>query len=72
MIQYICDMCGKTLNKDKDLLQLVFDGYALAESNLRSKIKEKNLEIQLCVDCAYSIYRHIKLKREDKGDGKVY
>lgn len=74
MVQYICDMCGKTLDIDKTLVNLDFNSYATAGCALMSKTDGKKPEFQLCVECAYSVYRHIKksgqrLSSEDKSKG---
>ena len=60
MIQYICDMCGKTLNIDENLVQLDFNSYAQARNDLFEKTNQLKPEFQLCVECAYSVCRHIK------------
>lgn len=60
MITYTCDMCGKRLDIDKDLVQLDFNFFALACNALMEKTGERKPEFQLCVDCAYSVYRRIK------------
>lgn len=77
MIQYSCDMCGKTLDIDKTLVNLDFNSYATAGYALRSKMDGKMPEFQLCIECAYSVCRHIKSKlknkesRKEDGNGEV-
>lgn len=67
MIRLYCDMCGKTLDIDKNLVQLDFNGYAQAGNDLLEKTNQIKPEFQLCVECAYSVCRHIKLRQKNKG-----
>ena len=59
MIRYNCDMCGTGLNMDS-LIQLDMNCYSKAGNRLTEKTNGIKPEFQLCVDCAYSVYRHIK------------
>ena len=60
MTKYFCDMCGGELNIDKDLVNIDFNSFKTAHTKLTEKTNGIEPNFQLCVECAYSIYRKIK------------
>ena len=69
MTKYFCDGCGKEIDIDKDLVSVNFNSYEEARSELFRKTDGIKPEFQLCVSCAYSVYRYIKGKPKAK-DGE--
>ena len=69
MVRYICDKCGKELDIDKNLINLDFNSYSQAQYDLKEKTGGTKPEFQLCVECAYSVYRFVKKAKGGSSDG---
>jgi len=64
MTKHFCDMCGIELNIDENLINLNFNCFKNSQAKLTEKTNGIKPEFDLCVECAYSVYRIIKFKKK--------
>ena len=72
MTRYFCDICGKEIDINTDMIDVQFFSYKLADDTLRTMTKNDQTEFQLCVACASGIKLAIAglKKKVRKKDGE--
>lgn len=69
MTKYFCDKCGAEIDIDRNMISISFNAFQESLDKLKEKTNGEKPEFQICVKCAYSVYRHIKY-RQNGGDSE--